>query len=360
MGSRHSLVLGVSVSALVLSGCVEGGSRPETAATASAERPAATRLVERDVEAPDVFNKTEAGLWDGRPSLGGVWVAHPDVTDPERVLIRNRANGETVIGALFRRERTMPGPRFQVSSDAAGALGMLAGAPVELDVTALRREEAPAPQPAEEAAPAVAADATEPESGAEAPAVAAAPAASDAADPIESAASAIERAETAQTEEAPAANARAAADDAGEARTSTGRSREGGGFFANLFRRSPGEPLSAIPAGTTSGVSLGGATTPEITAEPLDPQPAAARAPQGGGPGQPFVQIGIFSVEANAEATAEQMRRQGVDATIYEQESAGTTFWRVVAGPADTRGDRAALLRKVKQLGYADAYAVAR
>ena len=92
------------------------------------------------------------GLWDGRPSLGGVWVAHPDVNEPERVIIRNAANSKFVIGALFRRERENPGPAFQVSSDAAAALGMLAGAPAQLNVTALRREEAPAETPAEEAA----------------------------------------------------------------------------------------------------------------------------------------------------------------------------------------------------------------
>ncbi len=100
-----------------------------------------TRLVERDVEAPEVFQKTETGLWDGRPALGGVWVAHPDATDPERVIIRNEANGKFVIGSLFRREREVPGPRFQVSSDAAGPLGLLAGQPARLNVTALRREE---------------------------------------------------------------------------------------------------------------------------------------------------------------------------------------------------------------------------
>jgi cell division septation protein DedD len=110
----------------------------------------ATRLIERDIEAPEVFQVTEAGLWDGRPSLGGVWVAHPDVKEPERVLIRNTANDKFVIGALFRRERENPGPRVQVSSDAAAALGMLAGAPQNLNVTALRREEAP--KPAEAAA----------------------------------------------------------------------------------------------------------------------------------------------------------------------------------------------------------------
>jgi hypothetical protein len=96
--------------------------------------------VERDVEAPEIFAASEAGLWDGRPSLGGVWVAHPDVDEPERVLIRNETNGETVVGALFRRERETPGPRIQISSDAAQALGILAGAPVALNVVALRKE----------------------------------------------------------------------------------------------------------------------------------------------------------------------------------------------------------------------------
>jgi cell division septation protein DedD len=91
-------------------------------------------VTERDIEAPEIFEATEAGLWDGRPSLGGVWVAHPEVPDPERVIIRNESNGEFVIGALFRREREAPGPRLQVSSDAAAALGMLAGAPTNLNV----------------------------------------------------------------------------------------------------------------------------------------------------------------------------------------------------------------------------------
>lgn len=115
---------------------------------------AATRTgkaVERDVEAPDIFQTKEAGLWDGRPSLGGVWTAHPDVKDPERVIIRNEANGKYVIGALFRKERETPGPRLQISSDAAAALGMLAGQPSKLSVVALRRETAieqePMPEP---------------------------------------------------------------------------------------------------------------------------------------------------------------------------------------------------------------------
>ena len=146
-----SRAAGLLIVCAVLTACDEmpsqlGFLQPNTDGdneVSSAAAPTATKLIERDVEAPEVFQVTEAGLWDGRPSLGGVWVAHPDVGDPERVIIRNSANGKFVIGALFRRERDIPGPRLQTSSDAAAALGMLAGAPVQLNVTALRRESVP-------------------------------------------------------------------------------------------------------------------------------------------------------------------------------------------------------------------------
>jgi len=101
------------------------------------------RLVERDVEAPNVFQVTDTGLWDGRPSLGGVWVAFPGDIQPERVIIRNEENKKFVIGALFKRERENPGPKVQLSSDAAAALGILAGKPTMLNITALRRESVP-------------------------------------------------------------------------------------------------------------------------------------------------------------------------------------------------------------------------
>jgi hypothetical protein len=107
-------------------------------------------LIERDVEAPEVFEAEDRALWDGRPSLGGVWVAAPGVRDPERVIIRNVENGKFVIGALFKREEGNPGPRLQLSSDAAAALGVLAGRPASVSVVALRREEVADPQPAPE------------------------------------------------------------------------------------------------------------------------------------------------------------------------------------------------------------------
>lgn len=132
-------------------GGTQGGDVPANA-------PGQTRLVDRDVEAPEVFQVSADGLWDGRPSLGGVWVAFRDVQDPERVIIRNEENGRFVIGALFRRERDLPGPELMISSDAAAALNILAGAPTMLNVTALRREEVEEASPAPETTAPLAAD----------------------------------------------------------------------------------------------------------------------------------------------------------------------------------------------------------
>ena len=93
-----------------------------------------------------------------------------------------------VIGALFRRERENPGPILQVSSDAAAALGMVAGAPTELNVTALRREEVADPEPAPAAA------STAPTGEIETTAI----------DPISAAAAAIDEAEAEAASTAPA------------------------------------------------------------------------------------------------------------------------------------------------------------
>lgn len=251
-----------------------GDSAAATDATPADNGPLnAGPMVERDVEAPEVFQVSESGLWDGRPSLGGVWVAHPEATDPERVIIRNPATGKFVIGALFRRERENPGPELQVSSDAAEELGMLAGAPQTLNVTALRREEGPA-----EVAAAVA----------------------DFDNPVEITAEPLES----------VAEAAAAAIEAAEATTAT--------------------PLPAPP-----------------------PAPAPTSSLE-----KPFIQIGIFSIEANATRTADRLRGDGLSSRVLAQQSQGKSFWRVIVGPAPNADDRAAVLAKVKALGFGDAYFV--
>ena len=145
---RWSLLLGAAVA---LSACQENGRTNSGVVGASPTfAQAGVRVSRTDVEAPNVFERKETGLWDGRPSLGGVWVAHPDVTSPERVSIVNEANGKSIVGALFRRERANPGPRIQISSDAAAQLGVLAGQPTMLRVVALKRREELVDVPSEE------------------------------------------------------------------------------------------------------------------------------------------------------------------------------------------------------------------
>jgi len=289
---------------LALSGCQDGLKMPaflqkkEAGAAQPAATRGSTRLVERDVEAPEVFQVTDQGLWDGRPSLGGVWVAHESAQNPERVIIRNEENGNFVIGALFKREISNPGPALQVSSDAAEALGMLAGAPARLNVTALKREEVPLSEevPGEAAVEGAALDAAEPIQTQSL----------DEDDPIIAAAAAIERSEAA-------------------------------------------EPVISPPAPT--------APAPTPAAAPAAPT-AAAPARAASSLDKPYIQIGIFSVQGNAQNTAEMMRKAGIVPTIDEGSMSGKTFYRVIVGPATSAAERGTLLTKVKGLGFTDAYAV--
>ncbi|MFN4159675.1 MAG: SPOR domain-containing protein [Gemmobacter sp.] len=290
--SFRPLVLGI-IAAGSLAGCQDGegpfAKRSGDGPAAVSRSETSTRLIERDVEAPQVFQANDQALWDGRPSLGGVWVASPEAKDPERVIMRNPENGKFVIGALFRRERLNPGPTLQISSDAAAALGILAGQPVKLSVTALRREEvADTPAP-------------------------------DAAKPILDAAETVE--------------------------TTTLASVAGAAIARAETVTAPTTPVIAAPPPAAAAKA-----TPASA-----PKPAAPKAPAAG---RSLVQIGIFSVEANAKRAAATLEKAAVPTRILQEQSQGKTFWRVVAGPAD--GNRDAMLASVKSAGFADAYFVSR
>lgn len=296
-GTKPRIILAI-VASVALMGCDEDGgfslgSGADESATQGANRAAPVRSnsTEQDVERPDIFEVTDRGLWDGRPSLGGVWVAHPDVADPERVIIRNPATGESVIGALFRRERENPGPPLQISSDAAEALSILAGAPTEVSVVVLRREEVTEPEP-EDVNPVTA--------GLDAPiSVEQTPLdTSDAPDPVAGAAAAIAAAELA-----------AASEDA----------------------------AVATPAETPVS----------DTAAPA-PQPAELSGP--------MVQIGVFSVQANADGAAQTLRDADIPTQVVPEQAGGRTVWRVVSGPAADSDGQTEMLEQIRALGFVDAF----
>jgi hypothetical protein len=328
------IIVALSLAALAAACVKPGDAPPAEAAVAEGAAPVAraatsARLVERDVEAPAVFEAEDQALWDGRPSLGGVWVASPDAVDPERVILRNPANGKFVIGALFRRERLNPGPALQISSDAAAALGILAGQPAKISVVALRREEVPE-APAAEAAPAKPVLDT---------AEAVAPVLPDAAavETTTLAAAAIARAEA-------GAEAGTAAAAAVPAATKAMTRREA---------RAAKKAAAAEPVAVAAAAPLPAAVAPAAAPAPA---PAAAKAPAKtpAATGR-AIQIGIFSVEANARRAVDMLTRKGVEARILTEASQGKTFWRVIASPA---ADPAATLNTVKAAGFGDAYFV--
>ena len=181
------------------------------------------------------------------------------------------------------------------SNDAANALGMLAGAPGALNVTALRRQEVPIAD--------------------ETPMLAEGPAS-----PLE----APETIETATLND-PVELASAALDAASVT------------------------PPPAKPANTVTNVVP---TSAPVTSAP------AATPPTGYQLDKPFVQIGLFSVEDNANRNGTALRNAGIVPAILKEESNGKVYWRVLAGPAPNNAESKALLAKVKKLGYSDAYFV--
>lgn len=297
--TRVTLLAGA---AFLLAGCEDGAGpgfdflkkKPETEAAQTVDA-TPTSAGQRDVEAPDVFSANEDALWDGRPSLGGVWVAYPGVQNPERVIIRNESNGKSVVGALFRRERENPGPKLQMSSDAAEALGMLAGQPVKVSVIALTKEDIPGP-----VVPDVALESDVDEAATDGSLPAAAEIEASTIDPVASAASAaIDRADA---------------------------------------------PIAAAP--TPTPVAAAPAPTPAKPASKIF------------GVTKPFIQVGTYSVKDNADQAAATLRSGGVLPVIKEQAGANSTFYRVLVGPATNRSERRALHKTVKDLGFGDSYFV--
>ena len=338
--------LGLVVASLaLLGGCDElasgslfsgiGAGAPSGAASGAPERVAGHVRV---VEAADIFDVTETGLWDGRPSLGLIWVAYQGA-DPTNVIIRNQENDQFVVGALYRRERFFPGPPFQLSSDAAAELGILAGAPTRIRVTALVEERIAAPEPE-----------PEPETEAEAPADIVPETETEAlelpdadmADPIAAAAAAI-----------------AAADPAGETPATDEVIAEPEPVIPprRPTIEGPNAPLPRRVAATAVPEPTDAEPETLAVSEPLE-NPIPTPKPAVSSLDRPFIQVGIFSVFENAQSAAQSLADNGIIPLVEEQRVGGRTFYRVVVGPARDIIERATLLRQVQDQGFADAYFV--
>ncbi|WP_157982259.1 hypothetical protein [Oceanicella sp. SM1341] len=100
-------------------------------------RQAGPAAAAQERRAPDVFADSATGRWNGRETIGGVWIAHPDAADPTRVVVTDMQSGRSVVGAMFRRRAAEPGGGVQLSSAAARALGAPPNRAVPLEIVAL-------------------------------------------------------------------------------------------------------------------------------------------------------------------------------------------------------------------------------
>jgi rare lipoprotein A len=116
--------------------------------------------------------------------------------------------------------------------------------------------------------------------------------------------------------------------------------------------------ITSAPLPPVEAAPVEVAAAAPVAAPPPAPEPVRVAAPAASELERAYVQIGIFSVQENANNTGQTLRNAGLVPTIYEQTSNGRRFWRVVVGPAPTMEDRAAVLDTVRGLGFGDAYFV--
>ncbi|PCJ72986.1 MAG: hypothetical protein COA53_12965 [Rhodobacteraceae bacterium] len=283
----------VLLGTLVLAGCEAGLSGATLDAPSTNGDTVET--IEVDVAAPEAFSISDKALWDGRPTFGGVWIAYPDIEKPERVRIRNDATGKEVIGALYKREREFPGPKIELSADAAAALGVLAGTPAELTIVALRRKtvevvvESPEPKTLDMTVP-------------------------------------LRRPTPAETEKPVAAVAPIV--EAPEV---------------------PAPPPAPKPAPKPIPTPI---IATDIAESTLPPVSSASDATNVQGT---YLQVATLQSKSRAETTVAKLTTAGLDAEIRERKIGEKTLYRIIVGPAKTPEALEILLGVVNELGYTDA-----
>ena len=73
---------------------------------------------------------------------------------------------------------------------------------------------------------------------------------------------------------------------------------------------------------------------------------------------KPFIQVGIFGFQNNANKTKDQMLNLNLPVNILDFQIKGKPYWRVVVGPASTSDSRKIMLKTIKSAGFTDAYFV--
>ena len=82
-------------------------------------------------------------------------------------------------------------------------------------------------------------------------------------------------------------------------------------------------------------------------------RPTAERSESSGTAGGWMVQLGVFSVQANAERLAQELKTQGFHTLVSQMGSAGRPMWRVRAGPVAEHAAAEQLSARLRAAGHA-------
>jgi cell division septation protein DedD len=99
-------------------------------------------------------------------------------------------------------------------------------------------------------------------------------------------------------------------------------------------------------------VATHAATPRPATPERPTPDRQAAESPDKGTGGW-MVQLGVFSIQANAERLAQELRSQGFHTLVSENSGGGRPLWRVRAGPVAEHAAAEQLSAKLRAAGHA-------
>ncbi len=396
LGRRLAALCG----AIALAGCVSDLAAPEpsqadlaSASSAGVDDPGAApvlRLVAgavSDIDPslvpdPDSFAAELAPVWDGLPTMQGVWIAHPLADRARRVRLTNLQTGAQVDGAMFRRDPNRDGPAVAISSEAAGKLGIAPDTETPVAVVALVRagpaavSQAGAEGPGSEAAtgpgdPAAgeagvpdgsgtAGDAPPPADGAsELTAAAASGAETSGAIPAEQGSQATKAtadpasASFERAQEQPAAASISGSGHPGEPRARMAPQADTGGGAGALGAVGSAPAPDAAPAAPPR--RLAALDRPTATTEQPVSEPGAAGAITDG---MPYIQAGIFSDPENATRLVAELRGRGLPAEALALPAGQRGLTRVVVGPFGSVAARNAALATVREIGPSDAIPV--
>lgn len=310
---------------------VEQATRADIPAPKLRPKPARDGI---DREMPQVFEVTNVAVWDGKPSMGNIWVEVPAAMQPERVRIRNAATGQVLTGAMLvaQIDADRVGP-MKLSSQAAKALGLEAGESAQLTVTALRKHYR------EEAAPAALArmtrtaarrhaveqplvedfELTGPSLTAEAPSIAPAPVEGD----YVQVAEAIDPAKAVDIQ-----RELAFADVPSEIQEDFVDGMSVYRVFANRFS-DQGQLAGALDAIRFANEAEMGAGDGTLIAEMPNFETAQADATPA-----PWMEVGAYQSRNEAMAVVQRLSRRAVPAEVCEVARNNGSIYRVFGGPA--------------------------